>query len=137
MSSIQFIFALNLILLSADHLFTGTLAMCFPRRAIRIYIKLFGAKIPDTQEYLVILKPWGALGIFAGLIGLFPVFNPEKYILILWPLAILLLMRLVYRLKFQKEAAVSLKLSRNRNLFHVGLISVCLILITAQIIYFS
>ncbi len=133
---IKFLFALNLVLLAADHLFTGALGMFFPGRAVKTYSKLFGAEIPETKEYLIILKPWGALGIFAGLVGLLPVLDPKKYIWILGALVILLLMRLVYRLKFQKEATLSLKLARKRNLSHVGLILLCVSIIIAQIVYY-
>ncbi|MDP2629830.1 MAG: hypothetical protein Q8P56_00290 [Candidatus Uhrbacteria bacterium] len=134
---IKFVFALNLILLAADHIFTGALGMFFPKRAARVYSKLFGAEIPEKKEYLVILKPWGALGIFAGLVGLLPVIDPEKYIWILCALVALLFMRLMYRLKFQKEAESSLKLTRERNLSHVGLILLCVSVIIAQIIFYS
>ncbi|MFZ2150232.1 MAG: hypothetical protein WAV15_03695 [Minisyncoccia bacterium] len=133
MKPIEFIFILNLMLLAADHLFTGTLALFFPKIGIRIYKKLFGADIPETREYLVILKPCGSLGIFAGLVGLLPIFDPKRYIFILMALATLLLTRLTYRLKFQKEATLSLKLSPKRNLFHVGLILVCASIMIAQI----
>ena len=136
MNVIKFIFALNLILLATDHLFTGMLAMFFPKRAAKTYAKLFGAEIPETKEYLVILKPWGALGIFTGLVGLLPVFDPKKYILILGALTVLLLMRLVYRLRFQKDVTSSLKLSPKRNVFHVGLILVFVSIIIAQIIFY-
>ena len=134
---IKFLFSLNLVLLAADHLFTGALGMFFPKRAAKTYSKLFGAEIPETKEYLVILRPWGALGIFAGLVGLLPVFDPQKYIWILVALVALLFMRLIYRLKFQKEAALSLKLTRERNLSHVGLILLCVSMIIAQIIFYS
>lgn len=136
MNILELLFSLNLILLSADHLFTGALAMFFPKRAVKTYAKLFGAEIPETKEYLVILKPWGALGIFAGLVGLLPVFDPKKYIFILGALVVLLMMRLIYRLKFQKDATSSLKLSPKRNLFHICLILACASVIVAQIIFY-
>ena len=137
MSMLEILFTLNLILLSADHLFTGTLAMFFPMKAVKMYKNIFGAEIPETKEYLVILKPWGALGIFAGLVGLLPIFDPKKYIMVLEALVILLLMRFIYRIKFQEEAAASLKLSKKRNLFHIGLILLCAMIMVIQIIQLS
>ena len=102
MSLLKFIFNLNLIVLAFDHLFTGTLGLFFPARAVKIYAKIFGAELPPTKEYFMILKPWGALGIFAGIVGLLPVFDSDRYVLILVALVGLLFIRLVYRLKFQK-----------------------------------
>src|SRR3989344_537716 len=104
---LETIFAVNLLLLASDHLYTGFLALFFPQKAVRIYRKLFGAELPETKEYLIILRPWGALGIFAGLAGLLPILDPQKYKLILLCLAILLLTRIIYRLKFQREATES------------------------------
>lgn len=132
---VNFVFALNLTLLAADHLFTGTLALFFPKKAVRAFNALFGAHIPATKEYFVILKPWGALGVFAGLVGMLPAFDSERYALILWFLLALLMMRLFYRLKFQREAESSINLSKKRNLFHVGLIAVCASIIALQVLF--
>jgi hypothetical protein len=133
----NFIFALNLILLSMDHIFTGGLALFFPRKAIKIYTKIFGAEIPETKEYMIILKPWGALGIFAGLVGILPIIDPQRYELILVALVALLFMRLIYRLRFQKDSKEFLQLSGKRNLFHVGLIIVCAAIIVVEIFTFK
>lgn len=135
MTLLTIIFVLNQALLALDHLYTGSLAMFFPKRAIRAYTKIFGVEIPETKECLVMLRPWGALGIFAGLVGLLPIFDPQRYALVLWALIILLIMRIIYRLRFQKEATISMKVSRQRNLFHIGLICICASLILAQLIY--
>jgi len=134
---IQFLFVLNLGLLSLDHLFTGTLALFFPRKAIRIYTKIFGAEIPETREYMIILKPWGALGIFAGLVGILPIIDPQRYELILVALVALLFMRLIYRLRFQKDSKEFLRLSGKRNLFHLGLILLCSAIIVIEILTFK
>ena len=130
---LQFLFALNLALLALDHIFTGALALFFPKKAVKIYQTIFGAQVPDSREYFVILKPWGALGIFAGLVGLLPILDPNRYVLVLVALVILLLMRLVYRLRFQEDSKEFLQLSGKRNIFHVGLILVCAIIIVMEI----
>jgi len=133
----QFLFALNLGLLSLDHLFTGFLALFLPKKAVKIYQTIFGAQVPESREYFVILKPWGALGIFAGLVGLLPIFDPRRYVLVLVALVILLLMRLMYRLRFQKDSKEFLQLSGKRNLFHVGLILICAVIIVIEIFIFK
>ncbi len=130
---LQFLFALNLGLLALDHLFTGTLALFFPKKAIKMYQTIFGAQVPESREYFVILKPWGALGIFAGLVGLLPIIDPQKYKLVLVAFVILLIMRLIYRLRFQKDTKNFLRLSGKRNLLHVGLILICAVIIVIEI----
>lgn len=133
MTFLNFIFAANLTLLAADHFLTGSLALLAPRVAIRLYEPLFGARLPDTPEYLAILKPWGALGIFAGGVGLLPMLDAHRYRAVLIWLLILLACRLYYRSRFQKEAQTSLGLNPRRNLFHLGLIAVCAGLILGQL----
>lgn len=134
MAFLKILFNLNLILLALDHLTTGAYGLFFPVKAIRMYKKLYGAEIPETREYFIILKPWGALGIFAGLVGLLPVVDPQKYFLILFALLILLGMRLIYRLKLQKESEQFLKLSKKSNLRSIGLIIVCAFVVIIQVI---
>ena len=132
---LKLIFSLNLVLLSLDHLITGSFAIFFPNKAIKSLAVIYGTQIPPTQEYFVIMKPWGALGIFAGLVGLLPVYDSKRYIGVLMALVVLLMIRLVYRLKVKKDTEKFLKLSVNRNLHHVGLIVVCASLIVAQLIF--
>lgn len=134
MTLLKIVFDLNLILLALDHLVTGSYGLFFPIKAIRMYKHLYGAEIPETREYFIILKPWGALGIFAGLVGLLPVLDPQKYFLILIALVILLVMRLIYRLALQKETEKHLKLSKKSNLRSIGLIVTCGLVIVLQII---
>lgn len=133
---LKLIFTLNLALLALDHFYTGILALFFPLKAVRVYSRLFGVQIPATSEYFAILKPWGALGTFAGIVGLLPIFDPDKYVLVIVALVLLLVMRLFYRLKFQKESEKFLKLSRGRNSRHVWLILVCMFIMIAQIYYY-
>lgn len=133
MTILKILFDLNLILLALDHLTTGAYGLFFPVKAIRMYRHLYGAEIPETREYFIILKPWGALGIFAGLVGLLPVVDPQKYFFILVALVILLCMRLVYRFTLQKETQAHLKLSKKSNLKSIGLIVICALVILIQI----
>lgn len=137
MAFLEIIFTINLFLLALDHFYTGVLALFFPDKAVKVYSELFGAQIPATREYFAILKPWGALGVFAGLVGLLPIFNPEKFVLVIAAFVLLLAMRLFYRIKFQKETEKFLRLSRKRNLWHVGLIVVCASVMIVQILYLS
>ncbi len=134
MSTIEIVFSINLLLLSLDHLYSGSLALFFPKKAIRVYKKLFGADIPETVEYFAILKPWGALGVFAGIVGLLPVYDAKRYIGVLFALVVLLICRIIYRFAFQADSEKYIKLSKKRNAFHIMLIVICVVVMLLQLI---
>lgn len=134
MMFLNILFIFNLAVLSMDHFFTGTLAIFFPKRAMKIYSILFGVQIPSTKEYFAILKPWGALGIFTGIVGLLPIFDQQRFMPILVALVILLFLRIIYRFKFQKDVESSIKLSGTRNLRHIFLIFTCMSIIIVQLL---
>ncbi|PIP55599.1 MAG: hypothetical protein COX06_02390 [Candidatus Zambryskibacteria bacterium CG22_combo_CG10-13_8_21_14_all_42_17] len=130
----DFFFNLNLIILALDHLITGGLALFFPVAAIKFYKIVFGANVPFTTGHLFILKPWGALGIFASLVGILPIFDPIRYEKILWALVLLLVFRIFIRSQNNKNAEIYLNISSWRNILHIGLIALCASVILIQII---
>jgi len=134
MSSLDFIFNLNLIILALDHLITGGLALFFPVAAIKFYRIIFGVNVPFTTGHLFILKPWGALGVFAAVVGVLPIFDPVRYEKILWALVLLLIFRIFIRSQNNKNAEIYLNISIWRNIFHIGLIVLCASIIIIQII---
>ena len=134
MELLKVIFNLNLILLALDHLITGGLALFFPVAAIKFYKIVFGANVPFTTGHLFILKPWGALGIFASLVGVLPIFDPVRYEKILWALVLLLVFRIFIRSQNNKNAEIYLNISSWRNILHIGLIALCASVILIQII---
>lgn len=131
-----FVFNLNLALLALDHLITGSLAIFFPKTAIKLYKIVFGAHLPMTQEYFVILKPWGVLGVFAGLVGTLPIYDPVRYHIILWPLLLVLILRVVVRSMNNKYIEIYLSVNKKRNLFHMALIVLSVFVICVQIASF-
>jgi len=132
MELLNYIFNLNLILLALDHLVTGTLAIFYPIKAIAFYRVIFGADLPFTKENIFILKPWGALGIFASMIGVLPLFDPVKYRVILLPLVVLLLLRIYIRYTHGKDGEKYLSIDKKRNATHIYLIILCATLILFQ-----
>src|SRR5271163_2686976 len=62
----HFVAYLNLAVLAADHLTTGLAGVLFPKRAAGLYQRLFGARFPADSPMTAVLRPWGALGVFAG-----------------------------------------------------------------------
>ena len=119
----------NLILLTADHLVTGFMGIVWPNKALSLYRRIFGVEMPSSPELLLVLRPWGALGVFAGLATLFPIVDPVRYKGILFALLILLVFRLVIRGFMKSEADRLFQLSKTRNAFHL-----CLILLSALLI---
>ncbi len=134
MKILELLFNLNLILLSIDHFITGGSAFLYPQKAIKMYKTIFGAELPPTEEYMAIIKPWGALGIFAGYIGLLPLYDSVRYQEVLFGLFILLLIRMFIRLSNIKRAETYFRLSTKRNLTHVFLIFVSALMLGLQIL---
>src|ERR1700676_3730371 len=89
---------LNLVVLAADHLITGLAGVLFPKRAAGLYQRLFGARFPADSPVTAILRPWGALGVFAGLTGLLPVYDSVRYRAVLFALLLLVVLRIFIRL---------------------------------------
>lgn len=130
----KIIFDGNLILLSLDHLVTGFMGVFYPKRAVALYQRLFGVHIELSEAITLLLKPWGALGIFAACATIYPIIDPERYIGVLVALLILLLIRIYIRMHNRSSGSAHLGLSKQRNHFHVGLIVLCAALIAIQIV---
>jgi hypothetical protein len=110
------------------------MAMLSPRKAIAIYGRLFGVQFSASPELLLVMRPWGALGAFAGLVTLFPILDPVRYKGILAALLVLLCIRLVIRASLGSAANKVILLSNARNRFHLFLILVCAILISSELL---
>jgi hypothetical protein len=126
---------LNLIVLAADHLTTGLAGVLFPKRAARLYQRLFGACFPADSPMTAVLRPWGALGVFAGVAGLLPVYDPFRYRAILFALLFLVVLRIFIRLSYDSATLQFFGLSRARNYFHVYLVTQCAAIIALQLLW--
>lgn len=126
---------INLIVLGADHLSTGLAGVLFPKRAAGLYQRLFGARFPADSPLTAILRPWGALGVFAGLTGLLPVYDPVRYRALLFPLLILVALRIFIRLSYDSATLQFFGLSRARNFFHLYLVAQCATIIALQLLW--
>jgi hypothetical protein len=126
---------LNLGLLAADHFVTSVAAIFFPQRAAALYQRMFGAQLPLTPEIVVMMKPWGALGIFAAFAGALPILDVHRYRGVLYALLILLALRVYIRLANARAARAHFSISPARNGFHVYLIVQAAAIIAAQLIW--
>jgi len=126
---------INLVILAADHLTTGLFGVLFPQRAAGLYQRLFGARFPADSPLTTILRPWGALGVFAGLTGLLPVYDPVRYRAVLFALLFLVVLRIFIRLKYDSATLQFFGLSRSRNYFHLYLVTQCAVIIALQLLW--
>lgn len=131
----ELLFSLNLILISLDFIITSIAGIFFPRVGIKLYKRMLGVSIPESEEYFTILKPWSSLGLFTGLVVLLPVLDPHHYREILFAILFLLLFRAYLRLIYFRDAHTYFKLQRGRNLFHIALIGISSSIIIAQLIF--
>ncbi len=130
----RWVWAANLVLLSLDHLSTGLLGVFAPQRAIRIYRGLFGIHFPESPEIVAVLKPWGALAVFAAVATIFPIVDAFRYRGVLIALLVLLLLRIMIRFSARATAAALFGLSPQRNAWHIALIALCASLIASEIL---
>jgi len=130
----RWIWAANLILLSLDHLTTGLVGIFAPRKAIRIYRGLFGIQFPESPEIVAILKPWGALAVFAAVATVFPIVDPLRYRGVLIALLVLLLLRIFIRFSARATATALFGLTSRRNAGHIALIALCALLIATELL---
>ena len=126
---------LNLGLLAADHLITSVAAIFFPQRAAALYQRMFGARLPLTPEIVVMMKPWGALGVFAALAGALPILDVQRYRGVLYALLVLLALRVYIRLANATAVRDRFAISTARNRVHVYLIVQSAAIIAAQLIW--
>lgn len=128
------IWTANLIFLTADHFVTGLVAIIWPRKAISLYRRIFGVQMPSSPELLLVLRPWGALGVFAGLATVGAIVDPARYKGVLFALLVLLLIRLAIRISMKGEAGRLFQLSSARNGFHFSLILLSALLIASELL---
>jgi hypothetical protein len=126
---------LNLGLLAADHFVTSVAAIFFPQRAATLYQRMFGAQLPLTPETVMMMKPWGALGIFAAFAGVLPIVDVQRYRGVLYALLVLLALRVYIRLANARTIGDRFAISAARNRFHVYLIVQAAAIIAAQLIW--
>ena len=126
---------LNLLVLAADHLTTGLAGVFFPKRSAGLYQRLFGARLPVDSSVVAVLSPWGALGVFAGLTGLLPLYDPIRYRAILYALLLLLALRIFIRLSYDSATLQFFGLTSKRNYVHVYLVLQCAAIIGLQLVW--
>ena len=112
-----------LAILSLYHVFTGVVSFAFPGFAIRFYKALYACAPAEQRQLKLVMKPWGALAIFAGLAGGFAAIDPARYWGVVVALWILLVLRIVFRLGWRSELVEVGRIPPYRNIFSAAIIA--------------
>ena len=113
-----------LLFLSLYHVTTGIISYFFPVFAIQFYKKIYGCEAEHREQLIINLRPWGALALFAGITGLFAAWNPVRYLGVIIALAVLLSLRVLYRIVLRKQMNKYGGMPLHRNIISITMIFV-------------
>lgn len=125
-----------LAILSIYHMITGILSFWFPGIAFRFYKKMYGCDPAERRQLTLVMKPWGALALFAGICGAFSAADPARYVGIVLALWILLILRIVYRFLYRGELQCIGKIQPHRNIASILVISIGCIILGTWLVHF-
>ena len=111
-----------LVFLSGYHVFTGVVSMFFPGFAMSFYKRLYGCDPVEREQLEIVLKPWGALAIFAGVVGLAAAAAPDDYAGVIWALVGLLALRVYYRARFGAQLLAVGRVPTRRNRANIAML---------------
>jgi hypothetical protein len=111
-----------LAVISTYHVASGLLSFFFSDAAMRFYKAFYGTDPAERRHLLLILKPWGALSICAGVAGWSAVPDPHTHRGVVLAILVLLALRITYRLRFRAELAEVSRIPPRRNLMNVMLL---------------
>ncbi len=131
---INIIFLCYLWILSVYHVFTGIISFFFPEMALSFYKKFYDCNPVERKHLVIVLKPWGALAVFAGIAGIFAALDPEKCKGVVAGLAVLLAMRMYYRIVFRDMLREISGISPGRNLVNICLLLAGIIIIASWLV---
>lgn len=120
-----------LLLLSCYHVVTGVVSVGFPDFSESFYQALYHFHPEMTEQYKLVLRPWGALALFAGVVGLFAFRDPRRYVGVVWSIALLLTMRVVYRTALAEDLWRVFQIDPTRNRINAGIMAVEVIILVA------
>lgn len=109
-----------LVFLSVYHVWTGGVSFFAPEFALRFYRAAYGCDPQERRQLLLVLRPWGALAIFAGLAGFVALGVAEARPWITASLIVLLLLRIGYRVTLRGELREMSRIDGRRNAISIG-----------------
>ena len=134
-TEINIIFLGYLWILSAYHVFTGIISFFFPETALSFYRKFYDCNPVERKHLVIILKPWGALAVFAGMAGIFAALHPMECKGVVAGMAVLLAMRIYYRIFFREMLRDISGISPRRNFLNIGFLIAGLIIIVSWFLW--
>jgi hypothetical protein len=118
-----------LVFISVYHLWTGGVSFFAPDFALHFYRAAYGCDPQERRQLLLVLRPWGALAIFAGLAGFVALGVVEARPWIIASLIVLLVLRIAYRVMLRAELREMSRINGKRNAFSIGLLILGVILL--------
>lgn len=123
-----------LVVLSAYHVATGLISFTAPQLALKFYRGAYGCEPVERRHLLIILRPWGALAVFAGLAGFIALNCPPARSWIEASLIVLLAMRVVYRIGLRGELREISGIPPRNNFINIGLLLCGIALLAADLV---
>lgn len=108
--------------LSLYHLGTGAVSYFAPATALKFYRGAYGCDPIERRHLLIILRPWGALAVFAGIAGFAALAQPACRAWIETGLLVLLALRIGYRIRLRHELLAISGISPRHNLTNLLLL---------------
>lgn len=127
-------FKFYMIILSIFYISEGLMSIFFINLSTKFTRWFYGFDSKLERKFILICKPWGSNVFIAGVLALFVFSNPSRYIGGAICLAILLSLRIYYRLRFREDIKKEFKTPLYRNYISVllllyGMVSILLWLI--------
>lgn len=121
-------------ILSGYHIFTGLISVFTPEFAMSFYKKFYDCNPVERKHVALMLKPWGALAVFAGIAGLFAAAAPYRYRGVVIGLVVLLAIRIYYRVAFRRWLQEISGIAPYHNAFNVALLIFGLVILAGWLI---
>lgn len=83
---------------------------------------------------MLVLRPWGALAVFAGLAGFVAFVVPAARAWIVASLALLLLMRIAYRVALRRELETLSRISPRRNVVSLAFLATGALILVVDLV---
>ena len=122
-----------LAILSVYHVWTGAISFFAPRFALRFYRGMYGCDPVERRHLTLVMRPWGALAIFAGLSGFVAFIEPRARVWIVGATAVLLALRIGYRVALRRELADIARIDARRNRISVSMLASGLFLLLGEL----
>lgn len=122
-----------LAVLSAYHVWSGGISFFVPGRALRFYRGMYGCDPVETRHLMLVMRPWGALAMFAGAVGFAPFFVPDARPWVVGALAGLLVLRIIYRTWLRRDLRELSRITPRRNAISIAMLAGGVLVLTADL----